>query len=40
MMRRGAWRDPFGLSIVDRWPWLWRLRRMRCRWMEWREGLL
>jgi hypothetical protein len=32
-------RDPFDLTLVDRWPVLWRARALRCRILEAREGL-
>jgi hypothetical protein len=30
----------FELSFVDRAPFLWRFRALRCRYMEWREGVV
>jgi hypothetical protein len=40
-IREQAWHrdDPFDLTVVDRWPLMWRVRRIRCHLHEWREGL-
>jgi hypothetical protein len=31
---------PWALSLVDRAPFLWRFRALRCRFREWREGVV